>query len=221
MHLTNPVPADVAALRAVLTGRLVLPGDETWDADRQAWNLAVDQRPEMVALPESADDVRTLVGFAKQRGLRILMQGTGHGAAPVGPLAGTMLVRTSEMPARVHIDREHRIARAETGVLWAEVVEAASELGLAPLSGSSPDVGVVGYTPRRRHGLAGPALRPGLRARAGRSRSSPPTGRLGAHRPPHRARALLGAARRRRRVRRGVTAIEFELVPLTRASTPA
>ena len=68
MHLTNPVPADVAALRAVLAGRLVLPGDESWDADRQAWNLAVDQRPEMVALPESADDVRALVAFARRRG---------------------------------------------------------------------------------------------------------------------------------------------------------
>jgi FAD/FMN-containing dehydrogenase len=160
MHLTNPVPADVAALRAVLSGRLVLPGDESWDADRQAWNLAVDQRPEMVALPESADDVRALVAFAKRRGLRILMQGTGHGAAPVGPLAGTLLVRTSEMRG-LQIDAEHRVARAEAGVLWAEVAEAASELGLAPLSGSSPDVGVVGYTLgggigwlSRRYGLA-------------------------------------------------------------------
>ena len=37
-------------------------------------------------------------------------------------------------------------ARAEAGVLWIEVVEAAAEFGLAALAGSSPDVGVVGYT---------------------------------------------------------------------------
>jgi hypothetical protein len=37
-------------------------------------------------------------------------------------------------------------ARAEAGVLWQEVVEAAAKHGLAALAGSSPDVGVVGYT---------------------------------------------------------------------------
>ena len=39
-----------------------------------------------------------------------------------------------------------RTARVEAGVIWAEVVEAAAEHGLAALAGSSPDVGVVGYT---------------------------------------------------------------------------
>jgi FAD binding domain/Berberine and berberine like len=213
MHLTNPVPADVAALRAVLSGRLVLPGDESWDADRQAWNLAVDQRPEMVALPESADDVRALVAFAKQRGLRILMQGTGHGAASVGPLAGTLLVRTSEMRG-LHIDAEHRIARAEAGVLLADVVEAASELGLAPLSGSSPDVGVVGFTLgggigwlSRRYGLASERVlaievvtADGRLVRTDR-RTEP---------------ELFWALRGGGGSFAAVTAIEFELVPLTR-----
>ena len=46
----------------------------------------------------------------------------------------------------VHIDAEARTARVEAGVLWLEVVEAAAEHGLAALAGSSPDVGVVGYS---------------------------------------------------------------------------
>src|SRR3954470_2076610 len=59
------------------------------------------------------------------------------------------------------IDVAGRRARAGAGVLWAEVTGPASEHGLAPLAGSSPDVGVVGYTLggglswlSRRHGLA-------------------------------------------------------------------
>ena len=40
-----------------LAGDVVLPGDEAWDTARQAWNLAVDQRPVAVVYPESADDV--------------------------------------------------------------------------------------------------------------------------------------------------------------------
>ena len=49
----------------------------------------------------------------------------------------------------------------QAGTLWLEVTEAASPHGLFPLSGSSPDVGVVGYTLggglswlARKHGLA-------------------------------------------------------------------
>ena len=46
----------------------------------------------------------------------------------------------------VEIDPQARIARVEAGALWIDVVEAAAEHGLAALAGSSPDVGVVGYT---------------------------------------------------------------------------
>ena len=46
----------------------------------------------------------------------------------------------------IRIDPAARIARAEAGAVWLEVVEAAARHGLAGLAGSSPDVGVVGYT---------------------------------------------------------------------------
>ena len=48
--------------------------------------------------------------------------------------------------AASQIDPVARTARAEAGTIWIEVVEAAAEHGLAALAGSSPDVGVVGYT---------------------------------------------------------------------------
>jgi hypothetical protein len=160
MLSTHPLHSDVSALRARLEGTVVLPGEESWDEARQAWNLAVDQRPAMVALPAGAADVQELVNFARAQGLRIAMQGTGHNASPMGPLDGTLLVKTSEMRS-VTIDAANCTARAEAGALWIDVTEPASELGLAPLSGSSPDVGVVGYTLGgglswlgRRYGLA-------------------------------------------------------------------
>src|SRR5919198_3305683 len=141
-------------------GEFVLPGDPTWDDARQAWNLAVDQQPAAVALPADADDVASAVGYARARGLRVAMQGTGHNAGPLGSLEDTVLVKTSRMRG-VSIDAAGRRARVEAGVLWDEVVQRTSDHGLAALSGSSPDVGVVGYTlggglswMARRHGLA-------------------------------------------------------------------
>jgi FAD/FMN-containing dehydrogenase len=141
----SPLSIDVAALRAAVAGFVVLPGEDGWDAARQAWNLAADQRPALVALPESAADVQVLVDFARTSGLRVAMQGTGHNACPMGPLDDTMLVKTERMRG-VEIDERNCTARVEAGALWIDVTAPASEAGLAPLAGSSPDVGVVGYT---------------------------------------------------------------------------
>ena len=46
----------------------------------------------------------------------------------------------------VQVDPERRTVRVAAGVLWQDVVEAAAAHGLAALHGSSPDVGVVGYS---------------------------------------------------------------------------
>jgi FAD/FMN-containing dehydrogenase len=139
---------------------IVLPHDRDWDEARLAWNLAVDQQPAAVALPESARDVGAIVRWARERGLRVAPQGTGHNAHPLGSLAHTVLLKTERMRG-VAIDARAQRARVEAGVLWAEVTEAAAQHGLAALAGSSPDVGVVGYTLgggvswlSRRYGLA-------------------------------------------------------------------
>jgi FAD/FMN-containing dehydrogenase len=145
MFLSSSLPLGIESLRDQLDGVVVLPGEDGWDAARMAWNVAVDQRPAMVVIPRSAADIRVTVDHAREHGLRIAMQGTGHNAAPMGDLAGTVLVKTHEMRG-VEIDAETQVARAEAGALWIDVTAPASELGLAALSGSSPDVGVVGYT---------------------------------------------------------------------------
>jgi FAD/FMN-containing dehydrogenase len=160
MLITDPPGIDPSSLRARMAGRVSAPGDLDWDEARQAWNLAVDQRPAAVAIPHSADDVVAIVEFANERGLRVTAQGTGHNAAAYDTLADTILVKTHELRG-VEIDAEARVARVAAGTLWIEVTEPASELGLAPLAGSSPDVGVVGYTLgggaswlARKHGLS-------------------------------------------------------------------
>jgi FAD/FMN-containing dehydrogenase len=140
-----PSNVDIRALRLRLDGDLVLPGDPDWDAARLAWNLAVDQRPFAVALVESAQDVVSVVQFARVHGLRVAPQGTGHGASPIASLEETILVKTERMRG-VTLDAESRTARAEAGALWQDVVEPAAEQGFLVLHGSSPDVGVVGYT---------------------------------------------------------------------------
>jgi FAD/FMN-containing dehydrogenase len=156
----RPSSGLVGDLRNRLAGEIVLPDDGGWDAARQAWNLSVDQHPVVVVFPESAEDVAAVVEVACTHGLRVAAQGTGHSAAPMGPLEETILVKTSRM-REVVIDAQANRARVQAGALWGDVVPAAAEHGLAALAGSAKDVGVVGYTLgggigwlARRHGLA-------------------------------------------------------------------
>ncbi|WP_327581888.1 FAD-binding oxidoreductase [Nonomuraea sp. NBC_00507] len=147
-------------LRRALPGRFLLPGDAGWDAARQAWNLAADQQPVAVAVPTTPKEVAAVVTAARERGLRITAQTTGHAAAALADLHDTVLLKTADLNG-VHIDPQARQARIGAGTLWIEVAEPAAEHGLAALAGSSPDVGVAGYTLggglswlARKHGLA-------------------------------------------------------------------
>jgi FAD binding domain/Berberine and berberine like len=160
MYSTTTTALDFSQLRQKLMGAVTIPGDETWDTARQAWNLAVDQRPVAVAEPETVTDVVAVVDYARERGLRVAAQGTGHAAAPITSLHDTILVKTHRMRV-VEIDTDRCRARAQAGALWADVAVPASEHGLAALAGSSHDVGVVGYSLggglswlARKHGLA-------------------------------------------------------------------
>jgi FAD binding domain len=148
-----------------LAGKVVFPEDARFDEARRAWNLAVDQEPAAVVFPESASDVAAAVRLAVDAGWRIAAQGTGHGAATLGPLGDTILVKTERMRG-LSVDPVERIARAEAGVLSLELVRAAAQHELAWLGGPSRDVGVVGYTLGgglsffgRKHGLAANSVR--------------------------------------------------------------
>jgi FAD/FMN-containing dehydrogenase len=142
--IDGPDVGTIDGLDARVRAILVTPDDPSWDESRQAWNLAVEQRPAAVALPETADDVAALVAFARDAGLRLAPQGTGHNAGAFATLERTVLVRTGGM-RQVAVDPVNRTVRAEAGALWEDVTTAAGRHGLAALAGSSPDVGVVGY----------------------------------------------------------------------------
>src|SRR5215469_1204825 len=160
MYAATIASQAVDMLQAGLAGDVYVPGDDGYDEARRAWNLAKDQRPAAVVFAESAADVVAAVRFARSQGMRVAPQGTGHGALPLEQLDSAMLLRTERL-RQVAIDREARTAHAEAGALWQDVAVPAGRDGLAALAGTSPNVGVAGYTLgggigwlARRYGLA-------------------------------------------------------------------
>ncbi len=124
---------------------MATPEDADWNEARQAWNLAADPHPEAVAFVESAEDVAAVIRFAREHDLKVLGQGTGHGARAVGSYEGAIVVKTERMGG-VEVNPSERTARVEAGVLGMDLTTATQAHGLSFLPGSSPNVGVCGYT---------------------------------------------------------------------------
>ena len=136
----------VHAVRARIIGELVLPGDPNWDEARPAWNLAVDQNPGGGGVP----------GVGRRRGgARGVRCAPPACASPRRAPATTP--RAIELAGRHDPDEDLRAcapsevdagsaSRGSRPARWGEVDRRGAEHGLAALAGSSPDVGVVGYT---------------------------------------------------------------------------
>jgi FAD/FMN-containing dehydrogenase len=97
----------------------------------------------MIVEATSPADVRAAVLTARDLGVPFAVYATGHGGAMPG--GDTVVVTTARMGG-VLIDPERATAWVGPGTRWGEVIAAAAPYGLAPLSGTSPTVGVIGYT---------------------------------------------------------------------------
>ncbi|ALG87059.1 hypothetical protein ACH46_19540 [Gordonia phthalatica] len=117
-------------------------GTPEYDAACAAFNVAAVPAPELAVAAASLADIRAAVRYAAEHGLPVSVHATGHGAAR--PVDGGLLINTAALDT-VRIDPDRRTATVGAGARWREVIAAAAPYGLAPLNGSSSDVGVVGY----------------------------------------------------------------------------
>lgn len=140
---TAPYAGDLEELRARITGEVYSPGEPGYEQARLAWNTAVEQHPALIVAARSAADVVEAVCFAGQAGMGVAVQGTGHGLKQ--PANGALLIQTAGL-SMLKIDAEEQTAWIGAGLKWGAVLEQAQQVGLAPLLGSTTDVGVIGYT---------------------------------------------------------------------------
>ncbi len=142
----TPTDIDQVALsnfRAAMHGVVLAPDEMGYDEARKTWNTTYHQHPALVALVANESDIIASVNFAREQNLLVAVQSTGHGIAY--PCDGGLLINTSRM-INIQIDQQARTARVEPGVLWRDLTAKAQAFGLAGLSGSAPNVGIVGYT---------------------------------------------------------------------------
>jgi FAD/FMN-containing dehydrogenase len=134
--------ADVSNLRARVTGPVFVAGDDGYAEESVAWIRNFEHTPDVVVGVASAEDVVEAVKFAVADGLSVRIQGPGHGSHVA--ITDGLLITTKRLDT-LDIDSETRIATIGGGLTWDPVIAAAGEHGLAPITGSSGTVGVVGF----------------------------------------------------------------------------
>lgn len=138
MSIAQALPA----LRDRLGGAALVPGDDGFARECATFNTLVVHAPDVVVVPRDAAGVAAAVRVARQHGLAVHVQSTGHGAH--APIRGGLLVATRGLDA-VSVDPDAQVATIGAGARAGAVIAAAAPHGLMPVLGASTTVGVVGY----------------------------------------------------------------------------
>src|SRR5216683_3450910 len=122
---------DIGLLAKEVDGPVFRPQDQGYAAECATYNVAVTHRPAVIVGAAGPGDVGAAIRFASDRNLPVGVLATGHGASQ--PADGAVLVTTRRM-SHVSVDSSARMARVEAGVRSQELIDAAAESGLAPLT---------------------------------------------------------------------------------------
>jgi len=157
-------PLDLESLSGCISGRLIVPGDDDYEAARHVHQAAVDARPLAIVRAADARDVAFTVLFARDNELELAIRGGGHSVAGHGTVDGGLVLDLANMRG-LHIDPDARVAWAQPGLTAIEFTEAAAAHGLATPFGDTGSVGIAGLTLGggigwlvRKHGLTIDAL---------------------------------------------------------------
>jgi FAD/FMN-containing dehydrogenase len=132
----------IADLRSAVSGPVWAPGDVDVVTELVGYNLAVAHEPVAVVGATDAADVAATVRWARVRGLGVGVIATGHSDATH---RGVVVISTRRLD-RCEVDPVARTVTVGAAVKWSRVLEAAAPHGLSAVTGSSSDVGVVGFS---------------------------------------------------------------------------
>lgn len=133
---------DVTGLRNQITGPVLLPGDPGYDNERATFNLNTPLTPAVAVGAATVEDVRAAIRFAARNALAVAIRGGGH----LQPRTGEEhLLLTLDRMNSVVVDPERATVRIVGTPRWQQIMDVATPSGLAPMNGSSPSVGAIGY----------------------------------------------------------------------------
>src|SRR5580765_7960883 len=141
----TPDSALLDDLAGRVSGRVLSPTDDGYDAARRVHNGLVDRTPAVIVRCLSAADAAAGVRFARAAGLDVCVRGGGHNVAGRAVVDDAVMIDLTEMKGTA-VDPEARTVRAEGGLTWSELNDATAEHGLAVTGGAVSTTGIAGLT---------------------------------------------------------------------------
>jgi FAD/FMN-containing dehydrogenase len=135
----------VRDLAGRVSGAVIAPHHDGYDAARAVHNGLVDRRPALIVRCRTPADVVNALALARGARLEVSVRGGGHNVAGRAVTEGGVMIDLAEMKA-ITVDPERMTATAEAGVRWGELNTAAAEHGLAVTGGAVSTTGIAGYT---------------------------------------------------------------------------
>ena len=138
-------PDKLEALRAQLSGELILAGHTQYDVSREIWNRCFDRHPSVIVRCTTAADIVAGIRFARERNLEIAVKAGGHHPGGYASTNGGVLLDLSGLRA-IEVNPERRSAVAQAGLTWAHFDQVTQAFGLACTGPIVSMTGIAGFT---------------------------------------------------------------------------
>lgn len=124
--------------------RVLAADDKEYDAERsRCWNKDVIHKPSALVQPAVTEEVCAAVKLAKAHGARLVIAGGRHGN---DCMADEALVLDMSRMTAVTVDIEAQTVTVEGGARLGDMDAACKEHGVAAVTGTNKDTGVVGLS---------------------------------------------------------------------------
>jgi len=152
--------SELQELKDALRGRLLLSGNDGYDAARRVLNASIDRYPALVVQPSGSADVMTAVNFAEAHSLLLAVKCGGHSPSGKSTCQNGMQIDLSSFRS-ARVDLPASTCHVAGGSLLRDLDHEAMAHGLVTTAGTVSHTGVGGLTTgggfgrlARRFGLA-------------------------------------------------------------------
>jgi FAD/FMN-containing dehydrogenase len=132
-------------LKGTIKGSVLVPNDPDYEEARQIWNAMIDRRPAAIVQCAQADDVSSVIRFARKNGFELSIRGAGHNIAGNALCDNGITVDFSRMK-NVRVDAGKKRVYVEPGATLADLDGATQAHGLAVPVGINSTTGIAGLT---------------------------------------------------------------------------
>ena len=145
MPTSAPTDLSVETIRDLVTGTVIGPDDEEYEAARTAFAGGIDKHPAAIVRVADAKDIAAVIALARQTGVPLSVRSGGHSATGQSLNDGGLVIDLHELKG-IEIDVTGKTVWAEAGLTAVELSQVTAQHDLAIGFGDTGSVGIGGIT---------------------------------------------------------------------------